>query len=219
MVNEIRKFFYTYKGPNGEAPSEEILNTYRGFVFDETNRVMYANKIPYTAKSTGGNIDLSDYVKNSELTNKLTNLKSEILGGAGEDYDTLKEIEEWVLEHQDIYQALVSTVSQKSTKEELQTVETNVLDELGKKSNVHVCDNQYEFDNILTKDNNTIYLIKGDQDVWAAKEYVDELYDLMVELRGRITVLESRYATNVERNDEEITEEDIEDAGKPIAER
>lgn len=60
------------------------------------------------------------------------------------------------------------------------------------KSNTAVCDNQYEFDNILTKDNNTIYLIKGDQDVWAAKDYVDELYDLMVELRNRVTVLESQ---------------------------
>ena len=138
--------------------------------------------------------DLNSLVSSEDLTGILTNLKSEILGGAGEDYDTLKEIEEWIEEHQDLYQALIATVSQKATKEEVNTdittVTNHVNTEMAKKANVVVCDNQYEFDNILTKDNNTIYLIKGDQDVWAAKEYVDELYDLMVELRDRIKRLE-----------------------------
>lgn len=59
------------------------------------------------------------------------------------------------------------------------------------KVNVEVCDSQYDFDQILTKSNNTIYLIKGDQDVWAAKDYVDELFDLMVDLRSRVVRLES----------------------------
>ena len=67
-----------------------------------------------------------------------------------------------------------------------------LTEELNKKANVVVCDNQYEFDNILTKDNNTIYLIKGDQDVWAAKDYVDELFDLIVDLRSRVVVLEAQ---------------------------
>lgn len=138
--------------------------------------------------------DLNSLVSSEDLTGILTNLKSEILGGAGEDYDTLKEIEEWIEEHQDLYQALISTVSQKATKEEVKTdittVTNHVNTEMAKKANVVVCDNQYEFDNILTKDNNTIYLIKGDQDVWAAKEYVDELYDLMVNLRDRVKRLE-----------------------------
>lgn len=138
--------------------------------------------------------DLNSLVSSEDLTGILTNLKSEILGGAGEDYDTLKEIEEWIEEHQDLYQALISTVSQKATKEEVKTdittVTNHVNTEMAKKANVIVCDNQYEFDNILTKDNNTIYLIKGDQDVWAAKEYVDELYELMVDLRDRVKRLE-----------------------------
>ena len=59
------------------------------------------------------------------------------------------------------------------------------------KVNVEVCDSQYDFDNILTKSNNTIYLIKGDQDVWAAKDYVDELFDMIVDLRSRVTRIES----------------------------
>lgn len=146
-----------------------------------------------------GDINLDEYEKTSDLLDKLTNLKSEILGGAGEDYDTLKEIEEWVKEHEDLYQALISTVSQKATKEEIKDMATQtyvngelekVIEELNKKCNVVVCDNQYEFDQILTKDNNTIYLIKGDQDQWFSKEDGDELYDFYGELRERVAQLE-----------------------------
>ena len=79
-----------------------------------------------------------------------------------------------------------------AVKNKFGDVEEKVVTELNKKANVVVCDNQYEFDQIKTKDNNTIYLIKGDQDVWAAKDYVDELFDLIVDLRNRVTVLESR---------------------------
>ena len=64
-------------------------------------------------------------------------------------------------------------------------------DAIDGKVNVEVCDSQYDFDNILTKSNNTIYLIKGDQDVWAAKDYVDELFDMIVDLRSRLTRLEA----------------------------
>lgn len=44
----------------------------------------------------------------SEIDTKITSIKSEILGGAGEDYDTLKEIEQWISEHQDLYEALIA---------------------------------------------------------------------------------------------------------------
>ena len=75
-------------------------------------------------------------------------------------------------------------------KKYLDNESANLLEEIDKKCNVIVCDNQYEFDQILTKDNNTIYLIKGDQDVWAAKDYVDELWDVVVELRNRLNSIE-----------------------------
>lgn len=48
---------------------------------------------------------------------ELANVKSEILGGAGQDYDTLKEIETWITEHQDLYQALVQGLATKATIE------------------------------------------------------------------------------------------------------
>lgn len=75
-------------------------------------------------------------------------------------------------------------------KDYIDNESSNLLESINKKCNVEVCDNQYEFDQILTKDNNTIYLIKGDQDVWAAKDYVDELWDLVAELRNRLNNIE-----------------------------
>ena len=146
-----------------------------------------------------GDVDLDAYVTSESLTSDLTNLKSEILGGAGEDYNTLKKIEEWVEEHQDLYQALISTISEKAGKDENADMATQtyvegevdtLIEELGKKSNVVVCNNQYEFDQILTKDSNTIYLIKGDQDQWFSKEDGNELYDFYGELLQRVQVLE-----------------------------
>lgn len=50
----------------------------------------------------------AEYAKTVDVETMVANVKSEILGGAGEDYDTLKEIEEWVEEHQDLYDALVA---------------------------------------------------------------------------------------------------------------
>ena len=146
-----------------------------------------------------GEIDLDGYVTSESLSSDLTNLKSEILGGAGEDYNTLKKIEEWVEEHQDLYQALISTISEKAGKDEIADMATQtyvegevetLVEELNKKFNVVVCDNQYEFDQILTKDNNTIYLIKGDQDQWFSKSDGDELYDFYGELLERVKELE-----------------------------
>lgn len=143
--------------------------------------------------------DISGLASKDEVAQDLTNLKSEILGGAGEDYDTLKEIEEWINKHQDVYQGLISTLGTKADKEEIKDMATttyvdgvadDLIEELNKKSNVQVCDNQYEFDQILTKDNNTIYLIKGDQDQWFSKEDGNELWDNYGILMERVRELE-----------------------------
>lgn len=68
--------------------------------------------------------DLSEYIKSSEVEGKLTSLKSEILGGVGEDYDTLKEIESWITSHQDLYDGLITTISSKATKDEIADMAT-----------------------------------------------------------------------------------------------
>lgn len=96
--------------------------------------------------------------------------------------------------------------------DELKTINVSeefekLTEEINKKCNVVVCDNQYEFDQILTKDNNTIYLIKGDQDQWFSKEDGDELYDFYGELSERVKHLErlngiTDYSDNTEVSDE-----------------
>lgn len=152
-----------------------------------------------------GDLDLKDYEKTADLLIKLANLKTELTDGASEDCDTFKKVE-------DLYAALTSTVSEKATKEDIEDMATKtyvdeenekVIEELKKKCNVVVCDNQYEFDQILTKDNNTIYLIKGDQDTWFSKEDGDELYDFYGELRERVSHLERLNGITTEYNNEE----------------
>lgn len=61
----------------------------------------------------------TDFYSKSEVDSKVANVKSEILGGAGQDYDTLKEIETWIGTHQELYQALVNGIATKATKDEL----------------------------------------------------------------------------------------------------
>lgn len=157
--------------------------------------------------------DISGLASKEEVSEDLKNLKSEILGGAGEDYDTLKEIEEWINEHEDVYEGLIATLGTKATKEEIADMATKTFvggevdkltEELNKKCNVVVCDNQYEFDQILTKDNNTIYLIKGDQDQWFSKEDGDELYDFYGDLRERVSHLERLVGLNVDDPQDEV---------------
>lgn len=69
---------------------------------------------------------LNEYSTTSEVETKIAEAKSEILGGAGEDYDTLKEIETWVTEHQDLYAGLVTSLSKKQdTITDLEEIRTN----------------------------------------------------------------------------------------------
>lgn len=63
----------------------------------------------------------SDFYTKNEVDGKIANVKSEIIGGAGEDYDTLKEIEEWVEEHQELYEALVSGIAKKADADKVYT--------------------------------------------------------------------------------------------------
>lgn len=67
------------------------------------------------AKSADVTTEISDAIDSAkdELETKITSIKSEILGGAGEDYDTLKEIEQWISEHQDLYEALIAATATK----------------------------------------------------------------------------------------------------------
>ena len=58
-------------------------------------------------------------VKVNELLDGLCNkVKSDIIGTAKEDFDTLGEIADWIEKHPDLYNALVEQVSKKVNKDE-----------------------------------------------------------------------------------------------------
>lgn len=141
----------------------------------------------------------------SEIRGEITNIRNmlkNIEGGNGSYDDTELRGRIEVLEEKEDKDTIYDDTEIKSRIETLEGKEdyddseirglVNLLkDAVDGKVNVEVCDSQYDFDQILTKSNNTIYLIKGDQDVWASKDYVDELFDMVVDLRSRITRLES----------------------------
>lgn len=75
----------------------------------------------YLKEFSDKSVNLEGIATEEWVNQAITNAKSEILGGAGEDYDTLKEIETWVTEHQDLYEALISGIV---TKEEISDMAT-----------------------------------------------------------------------------------------------
>lgn len=77
----------------------------------------YAKEEWVEAKGYITEASLEPYAKTAEVESKISAVKSEILGGAGQDYDTLKEIETWINAHQDLYQALLQTLATKATTE------------------------------------------------------------------------------------------------------
>lgn len=123
------------------AKNNETLNAEISKKADKTELVGLATETYVNGKIE--DLNISQYAKTSEVDSKISNVKSEILGGAGADYDTLKEIETWIGEHGEVYEALVSTVGQKAdksntyTKEEVDNAiqeavdEVDVTDQLG----------------------------------------------------------------------------------------
>ena len=63
----------------------------------------------------------TDFYSKDEVDSAISDAKSELLGGAGNDYDTLKKIQDWVEEHQDLYTALVSTIGEKADADDVYT--------------------------------------------------------------------------------------------------
>lgn len=86
-----------------------------------------AVKAALEAQITGVDSKLAEYSKTTDIQSMIAQAKSDIIGGAGQDYDTLKEIETWINDHQDLYQALVQGLATKATI-------TYVDEELAKKA-------------------------------------------------------------------------------------
>lgn len=60
---------------------------------------------------SGGSIDLSDYYSKSEVDQRIIEKISEIVANAPEDFDTLKEMSDWISEHEDSAAAMNSVIS------------------------------------------------------------------------------------------------------------
>lgn len=69
---------------------------------------------------------LSDYLVNvvlqDDLTQAIQNLKSDILDGAPEAYDTLKEIADYIKEHGDLTEAIREILNLKADKSEVDRI-------------------------------------------------------------------------------------------------
>ncbi len=62
----------------------------------------------------------------SLLATVKNDIKAEILGGAPEDYDTLKEIAEYIEAHEDISTALIEAIGNKADKTTVDALTTRV---------------------------------------------------------------------------------------------
>lgn len=73
--------------------------------------------------------EISDFINsggvdskiNDLINEKIDELRKQILDGVIEDYDTLKEIADWINEHQDLYESLVSIVEETVKKTDFNT--------------------------------------------------------------------------------------------------
>lgn len=62
---------------------------------------------------------LTHEVDKAELNKLMSELKAELIGGASEDYDTLKEIEDYINTHGEEAMALVQTIAGKASLEDV----------------------------------------------------------------------------------------------------
>lgn len=119
-----------------------------------------------------------EYAKTTEVDSKIANVKSEIIGGAGEDYDTLKEIETWVSTHQGLYEGLVAGIAEKATKTELNDAIEGLADEYQPKGDYlteHQSLDEYAKSADVTSELNEA--IEGLSETYYTKSQVDEMFE------------------------------------------
>ncbi len=66
--------------------------------------------------ATGKTSVSGDYAKTSDVDSKISAAKSELIGGAPETYDTLKEIADYITDHKDVETALNTAIGKKADK-------------------------------------------------------------------------------------------------------
>lgn len=121
-----------------ENTSSDISNTKK---FLKEGNVW--SSLPDASVNDSGIVQLSDAINGSSTQKAATEnsvkkavaeaervarqLISDVISGASESFDTLKEIDEWIQEHQDLYDALVRTIAGKVDKVDGKGLSTNDL--------------------------------------------------------------------------------------------
>lgn len=67
------------------------------------------------AAKGGGSADLSNYYTKSQTDQRITSKVAEIVAGAPDDFDTLKEISDWIESHEDSAAAMNSAIATNTT--------------------------------------------------------------------------------------------------------
>lgn len=78
----------------------------------DLHEILLASKI---AQKNGGNADLTDYYTKTETEQRITEKVAEIVANSPEDFDTLKEISDWIESHEDSAAAMNSAISSNAT--------------------------------------------------------------------------------------------------------
>lgn len=195
------------------AKNNETLNAEIAKKADKTELVGLATETYVDGKIE--DLNISQYAKTSEVDSKISNVKSEILGGAGADYDTLKEIETWIGEHGEVYEALVSTVGQKAdksdtyTKEEVDNAIQEAVDEVDVTEQLGDYAKKSDLEGYQVKGD---YATKSDIEDFITEEDLDGLAtEEWVESQGFLTEVPAEYAKKSDIPTDYLTEDDLED--------
>ncbi|MDE7098772.1 MAG: pyocin knob domain-containing protein [Ruminococcus sp.] len=77
------------------------------------HEIMLAKQL--AGENGGGDVDLSDYYTKSQTDQRITEKVAEIVSDAPEDFDTLKEISDWIAGHEDSAAAMNSAIADNVT--------------------------------------------------------------------------------------------------------
>lgn len=77
------------------------------------NDVLFAKQL--ANQNSGGNVDLSDYYTKSQTDGLISEKVAEIVANAPDDFDTLKEISDWIKNHEDSAAAMNTAILANTT--------------------------------------------------------------------------------------------------------
>lgn len=139
--------------PREEIYLDAILNGKKDFPDPITRKEHYLAAIAEKGIGEGGSADLSDYYTKQQTDQRITAKVAEIVADAPEDFDTLKELSDWIANHEDSAAAMnsaiatnTSAIAQKADKSTTYTkTETDDLldDKVSKESGKRLSTNDF----------------------------------------------------------------------------